>query len=500
MKLFNCLPLSATSAIVAAAASLGLVEITQAQLAEPDLSCPLVPKQDGLADRAESLSTYVVEVRSSEELLNAVRQAKPSTEIRLRPGVYKMDSTLWVGVANLSIVGTGASCRDVVLQGPGMENKQGGESAPHGIWSNSAGLHVENISIEQYYYHGIILNADADNPRLTQVRIIDTGQQQLKANPKAFGEGVDNGVVQSSVFAYTTAPTMNDHGGGTGYTNGVDVHGGSGWQIRHSLFANFHTPDNADHLWNPAILMWNGASDTLVEANTFYQVDRAVAFGLIDRELDHQGGRIVNNTVMNPLGLFSDTRRANADAFILVYSSPNTVVAHNSFLSNDSVNLGVELRFDSSNAQVLNNLGDKPTRYRESPDKNTSWLNAENITLSASSQTAEQNSLSARQSTSAIAGFYLRPTLIDDSALKVRYQPEYAYDQYGLARQEPKANAGALAYQSFTELEAKLVTADEPETKIGVADTTDANNAPQPAPTDEPAAPRAPSRLTITVK
>ena len=72
------------------------------------------------------------------------------------------------------------------------------------------------------------------------------------------------------------------------YTNGVDVHGGRNWTIRHNLFRNFRAPQRP--LAGPSILMWNGSSGTIAAGNTFIDCQREVAFGLIDRPPDDHSG------------------------------------------------------------------------------------------------------------------------------------------------------------------------------------------------------------------
>src|SRR4029453_17573699 len=75
------------------------------------------------------------------------------------------------------------------------------------------------------------------------------GQQHIKASPDGAGGGVDNGIVEYSVIEFDT--TSRDD-----YTNGVDVHTGDNWIVRHNLFRNIRAPQG--QLAGPAILMWNG--------------------------------------------------------------------------------------------------------------------------------------------------------------------------------------------------------------------------------------------------
>jgi hypothetical protein len=158
---------------------------------------------------------------------------------------------------------------------------------------------------------------------------------------------------------------MIDRGGGAGYTNGIDVHAGANWVIRNNHFENFHAPDHADHLWAPVVLMWNGARDTVVENNTFVNVDRAIAFGLLDRSMDHSGGAIRNNRIDYAEGLYSAQRRRGSDGAIIVWSSPGTIVEGNEVFTRGNLNRSIEFRFDTSGASAINSTVDAPIGTRD---------------------------------------------------------------------------------------------------------------------------------------
>ena len=96
----------------------------------------------------------------------------------------------------------------------------------------------------------------------------------MKSSPDGAGGGVDNGIVEYSVFEDDT--TSRDD-----YTNAVDVHTGDNWIIRHNLFRNIRAPQG--QLAGPAILMWNHSTNTLVDGNTFIDCQREIALGLIER-------------------------------------------------------------------------------------------------------------------------------------------------------------------------------------------------------------------------
>jgi hypothetical protein len=302
----------------------------------------------------------VVGVSDVAGLQQAISDLQPGTTVLIEPGDYVLNSTLYIQQDDITIRGNSDRCDAVQLIGPGMENPNFG-NVPHGIWSNAANLTVQNLTIREVYHHPVQFDPAADAPWLYNLALLDAGEQFIKGSSGGFGLGVDNGVVEYTIMAYTTAPPVTDHGGGgSGYTNGVDIHGGDGWLIRHNRFENFHTPDDSANLWNPAILMWNGASNTIAENNVFIDVDRAIAFGLVNRNsgTDHSGGIIRNNMVFTSPGLYSANRRNGSDGLIIVWDSPQTQVLHNTILTNQNQRLSIEMRFDTTAGVVANNLHD----------------------------------------------------------------------------------------------------------------------------------------------
>jgi hypothetical protein len=235
-----------------------------------------------------------------------------------------------------------------VLVGKGM-NTDGG--VPFGIWvgGNVQGVTVAHLTIRDVYYHPIMLNARAQSPLIHNVRLVNAGQQLLKSNPDGAGGGNDNGIVEYSVFEYDT--TSRDD-----YTNGVDVHTGDNWIIRHNLFRNIRAPQG--QLAGPAILMWNNSTNTLVDGNTFINCQREIALGLIERTPnDHSGGIARNNFIY---------RSVAGDSGIYVGDSPNTQVLHNSiFLSGTYAN-AIEYRFAHTTGVVIaNNVLDGRVQARD---------------------------------------------------------------------------------------------------------------------------------------
>ena len=234
----------------------------------------------------------VVRVATVTQLQNAVAAIASNTTILIAPGTYNLTATLYINgtFTNVGIRGATGNRDDVVLVGKGMNASNDG-GVPFGIWvgGNVRGVTIANLTIRDVYYHPIMLNAGAQSPLIHNVRLVNAGQQFIKANPDGAGGGVDNGIVEYSVIEFDT--TSRDD-----YTNGVDVHTGDNWIIRHNLFRNMRAPQG--QLAGPAILMWNASTNTLVDGNTFINCQREIALGLIERTPnDHTGGIVRNNFI-----------------------------------------------------------------------------------------------------------------------------------------------------------------------------------------------------------
>jgi hypothetical protein len=264
----------------------------------------------------------------------------------IAPGTYQLTGTLHVNgsLRNVTIRGASGNRDDVMLVGRGMANPDYG-AVSHGIWTGGGvqNVTIANLTITNFYFHCIILNAGTESPRLYNLRLSNAGQQIVKSNPDDTG-GVDDGVVEYSIIEYTS--TSRDS-----YTNGVDVLGGRRWTIRHNLFRNIRAPSG--QLAGPAILMWRGSGDTITEGNTFLNCQRAIAYGLDPTSpFDHFGGVIRNNFIHR-------SASQPGDAGIIVFASPQTIVAHNTILLSGTYGAALEYRFtQTTDAQIVNNLAD----------------------------------------------------------------------------------------------------------------------------------------------
>jgi len=310
---------------------------------------------DPLAPPLPAPAGRVINVSTEPQLQSAIRSLRSDTTVVLARGTYVLTATLAIkgDVSRVGIRGATNNRDEVVLAGPGMAQANYG-NAPSGIWTGGGvqGVMIANLTIRDFYQHPIVFNAGTQTPLVHNVHLINAGQQFIKANPDGAGAGVNNGIVEYSVIEYVT--TAKDE-----YTNGIDVHGGAGWIIRHNLFRNIIGPPGT--LAGPAVLVWNHSRDTLTEGNTFLNCARGISYGLIARAdgKDHSGGVIRNN-------FFFRAGDQPGDAGIHVADSPNTHVLNNTVFVSGTYGAPIEYRFAGATGLVLtNNLIDGVIRARD---------------------------------------------------------------------------------------------------------------------------------------
>ena len=322
-----------------------LVCVVSAARAQSTPSAPPLP------DRG----SRTVPVSTVAQLQQAVSQLSSDTTIVLRPGTYRLTSTLYVrgNLRNVAIRGATDNREDVVIVGGGMGNPSGG--VPFGLWTGEGidGVTIANLTIRDFSQHAIILNPATRRPHLYNLRLLDVGDQFVKGNPDAAGNGVDDGVLEHSVVEYTT--TAPDS-----YSNGIDIHAGQNWIVRRNTFRNIVSPPG-QALMGPAILFWNRAGNTITEGNVLINCARGISYGMSDRPgvNDHTGGIIRNNIVFR-------SATQGGDVGIHVADSPDTQVLNNTVVLSGTYPFAIEYRYPSSaRLMIVNNLVDGAVQLRD---------------------------------------------------------------------------------------------------------------------------------------
>ena len=377
-------------------------------------------------------SGTVVTVSTESALQAAVNSMTSGTTILIQPGTYNLTSTLWLNrnVDNVAVRGMTDSCDDVVLIGRGMSNTNYG-NVPHGIWiGNARNVLIANLTIRDVYYHPIQLdpNAGAQAPRIYNVRLVDAGEQFVKSSASTSStNGVNNGIVEYSILEYTTTARSN-------YTNGVDVHQGANWIVRHNLFRNMRAP--AGQLAGPAVLMWNGSRDSIVENNLLLNVQYGIALGLNGSKADdHLGGVVRNN-------FFYRNSSQSGDVGITINNSANTKVLHNTVILSGTYPNAIEYRFPAATGvEIRYNLTDSVVQQRDGAT-GTVANNVTNAQPSWFVNAAGGDLHLAATATAAIDKAAAHPSVPTDYDLEARPQgiaPDIGADEFSLIGSPPAA-------------------------------------------------------------
>jgi len=300
------------------------------------------------------------------QLQSAVANLQSGKTIVIQPGVYNLTAPLRVGqfgpVTDFTIRGATGNFADVVIRGAnGWEDPAVG----YGFWlGNAQRGTIADLSIGEVYYHAVSFEGGmgADELHLHHCRVYDAGEQLLKGNPGGSNNGVERVTVEYCVLEYTNGPPTTDHGGGIGYMGAAHIHNAIDWAFRHNLIQGVRAPVTSQHPTPANILAWNQSRGTIVEGNTFIDNCRGVAFGLVDHaNFDHSGGVIRNNFFFVTPGLLTASQRS-FNSQIIVFDSPNTIVDHNTIMSD--LQFSIEFLGASTNGTARNNLVNTPISTR----------------------------------------------------------------------------------------------------------------------------------------
>ncbi len=295
-----------------------------------------------------------VSVSNVSGLKAAIAGLTSNATVLLADGTYNLTDTLYLpqNISNVTIKGASGNRDAVIIKGPGMTNS----AVSFGFWADKVnGITFQDMTIRDFNQHAIILNGGVENPVYRNLHIIDIGDQFLKNNPTGDGlNGIDNGILENSLLEYSgVAPDS--------YTNGLDVHRAKNWTIRGNTFRNFRSTAG---LTGPAILVWNGSSDTTIVRNTFINNQRDISLGLDPTKpaggvTDHARGLVANNFIYR-------NNVTAADVPIAVYDSPQTKVYHNTILVNGGYPFAIEYRFTrTTGVDIKNNLADAAISSRD---------------------------------------------------------------------------------------------------------------------------------------
>jgi hypothetical protein len=157
-----------------------------------------------------------VRVSSTEALRTALDEAAsdPGRIIEIEPGTYRFHgySLATLGspqkggrpIRGLTVRGLGASPRDVVLQGTGMDATAEKRSRFGFVLFDATDVAFENFTIRDVRGHLFHMKGERGADRITfrRLRLINSGSQFIKGTANRWVDGVDDGLVEDCHFEY----------------------------------------------------------------------------------------------------------------------------------------------------------------------------------------------------------------------------------------------------------------------------------------------------------
>lgn len=296
---------------------------------------------------------YTVNVASSQALHKAVKEANQrggDTKIIIAEGIYQLGNTINITADHIALMSASGDPALTVLQGAGMKpskrvNNLIRVTGKHFVFSGLTGEAAPNHIIQ------IVGEANADNALIEHCILQDAYEQIIKVSHRASSNiAADKGIIRDCTFGYTQGI------GPQYYIGGIDMHLGRDWVIESNQFIGIASPGNrvAEH----AIHLWNNTQDNKVLDNIIINSDRGIGFGMAAR--GNKGGLIADNIIYH-----ADNDHPNADAGIILETSPGTQVENNWLIQHHDYPNAIEYRFKATReVNITNNGTNKRIRER----------------------------------------------------------------------------------------------------------------------------------------
>jgi hypothetical protein len=304
---------------------------------------------------ASSVCAEIV-VNTVTQLVSAVNNTQNGGDrtILIADGDYLLNGNyLRIAVNNVSVRSQSGNREKVVLDG----NYQTTEI----FQIVASNVTIADLTLKRAYDHPIHVMAtssnDVEDTLISNVHIVDPGQQAIKINPDAGrSHFVNNGRITGTLIELTAAGrTKVWDRNGSCYTGGIDAHQADSWVVEDNEIRGFWCSDG---LSEHGVHFWSNSSNTLVQRNLIVDCDRGIGFGL--GSSGHSGGIIRNNMI------YHGQDHGVSDVGIGLESATGAQVYNNTIFHEHSYPNAIEYRFaESSNLIIVNNLTNRTITSRD---------------------------------------------------------------------------------------------------------------------------------------
>ncbi|MFT4825458.1 MAG: hypothetical protein ACI9A2_002070 [Halioglobus sp.] len=310
-------------------------------------------------------------VSSTQEVLSAVKNAEPGDIITLSPGEYDVKahsiSVKTAGHSDAPIYLRAEKFGTVTLQ---MNTHEGFHvSAPFWVFEN---LKIRGkCANHSYCEHAFHIVGNGHSFTLRNSELVDFNAP-IKANMKSVDGDIyfpDRGLAEYNSFYNTEPRTTNNP------VTLLNLNSADEWVVRGNFIADF-SKNGSDHVSYGAFMKGN-SSNGLFEGNLVMcehrlTADEGIRVGLSfggggtakkyckekNCSVEHRDGIMRNNIIMN----------CSRDVGIYLNRAQNSQIYHNLLYNN----LGIDVRFETSTAQIDNNIISGRIQNRDSGRSHTS--------------------------------------------------------------------------------------------------------------------------------
>lgn len=324
-----------------------------------------------------NLTTGVIyNVADATELQNAVSSINdagvPAT-VLLADGVYTVNDTLQILCDRVVLRSAGGDRDAVTIRGP---NEGIGATVFNLFYVPADNFTIADVTFGYCRWHGIQVVGESDGSAglwVHNCRIVNCCEQFIKGSSDSDPIGATDGIIENSLFEFTSRWAYQ------AYTGGIDIHKGVNWIVRDNLFRHIRAATNmcehAVHFWKRCTTQ---PQNVLVERNIVIDCDRGIGFGLSNYDGGFNGGSsaIRNNFV------YSGGAGAYTDVSIgLEYASG--VWVDNNSVYNATYWAPIEYRFTGGPTMIYrNNLVNHAIAQRDSAPAAILSNNVENAQFS----------------------------------------------------------------------------------------------------------------------
>ncbi len=307
----------------------------------------------GLCALVTSATAEQRPIRSAAELSHAMASATPGTTLVIAPGNYRFQrlETRTAGTAEAPIVVRAARPGTVTLQATGVELF----SVRHAYWTFQD-LIIQGGAQTDHAFHIV----GAASHVTLKGNVIRDFHSPIKINGTPGNQYPDNGLIEGNDLYNRSARAT-----GAPVTL-IDLVAGSGWIVRDNYLADF--AKNGGDFTSYGLFMKGNSDHGLIERNLVIcardvptsgtRVGLSLGGGGTGTPycrhqncaIEHRAGVIRNNIVLNC-----------SDVGIYLNRASETLVAHNTLL----MTTGIDVRFPTSSATVMNNVLTGSVRERD---------------------------------------------------------------------------------------------------------------------------------------